>query len=104
MRDRAGQIGESGKYLMGRVRVVYFHVRSFEGGSPNQCRLRADRLASGNKIDYVLTHTGLWGPTDLVALTVAELDDTPPYLTDVHWDSVGATHGCPSRYRVEYLH
>jgi hypothetical protein len=22
----------------------------------------------------------LWGPTNLVALTVAELDDTPPYL------------------------
>jgi hypothetical protein len=26
----------------------------------------------------------LWGPTNLVALTVAELDDTPPCLTDVY--------------------
>jgi hypothetical protein len=35
----------------------------------------------------------LWGPANLVALTVAELDDTPPYFTDVQWDSVWATHG-----------
>jgi hypothetical protein len=34
MRDRAGQLEECGEYQMGRVRVVYFHVRSFEGGSP----------------------------------------------------------------------
>jgi hypothetical protein len=46
----------------------------------------------------------LLGPTNLVASTVTELDDTPLYLTDVHWDSVGATHGCPSRYHVEDLH
>jgi hypothetical protein len=26
----------------------------------------------------------LWGTKNLVASTVAELDDTPPYLTDVH--------------------
>jgi hypothetical protein len=36
----------------------------------------------------------LWSPTNLVASTVTELDDTPPYLIDVQWDSVGATHGC----------
>jgi hypothetical protein len=35
----------------------------------------------------------LWGPTNLVALTVADLDDTPPYFMDVQWDSVRATHG-----------
>jgi hypothetical protein len=46
----------------------------------------------------------LWGPANLVASTVTELDDTPPYLTGVQWDSVGATHGCPSRYHVEDLH
>jgi hypothetical protein len=34
----------------------------------------------------------LWGPTNLVTLTVVELDDTPPYFTDVQWDSVQATH------------
>jgi hypothetical protein len=32
----------------------------------------------------------LWGPTNLVASTVVMLADTPPYLTDVYWDSVGA--------------
>jgi hypothetical protein len=39
----------------------------------------------------------LWGPTNLVALTVAELDDTLPHFTDVQWDGVRATHGCPLR-------
>jgi hypothetical protein len=33
----------------------------------------------------------LSGPANLVASTVVELDDTLPYLTDVQWDSVGAT-------------
>jgi hypothetical protein len=46
---------------MGRVRVVYFHVRSFDDGSPRLCRLRTDRLAWVNKIDYVLTHIGFMG-------------------------------------------
>jgi hypothetical protein len=40
MRDRAGQLGESGEYWMGTVRVVYFHVQSSEGGSPCLCQLR----------------------------------------------------------------
>jgi hypothetical protein len=69
---------------MENVRVVYFHVRSSEGGSLHLCRLRTDRLIPRNKIDYVLTHTKLWGPTNLVVSMVIELDDTPPYLTDVH--------------------
>jgi hypothetical protein len=70
---------------------VCFHVRSSEGGSPRMCWLRIASVRHwGININYVLAHTGLWGPTNLVALTVAELDDTPPYLTDVQWDSVGA--------------
>jgi hypothetical protein len=89
---------------MGRVRVVCFHIRSSKGGIPHMCRLRADRLAPVSKVDYVMMHTGFMGPTNLVALTVAELDDTPLHLTDVHWDSVRVTHGCPSRYHVEDLH
>jgi hypothetical protein len=35
----------------------------------------------------------LWGPTNLIVMMVAEFDDTPPYFTDVQWDSVRATHG-----------
>jgi hypothetical protein len=46
----------------------------------------------------------LWGPINLVASIVIELDDTPPYLMDDRRDSVGGTHGCPSRYCVEDLH
>jgi hypothetical protein len=46
----------------------------------------------------------LWGPTNLVASMIIELDDTPPYLIDDRRDSVGAIHGCPSRYHVEDLH
>jgi hypothetical protein len=34
MSVRPGQLGESGGYWMRRVRVVYFHVQSSEGGSP----------------------------------------------------------------------
>jgi hypothetical protein len=33
LRDWAGQLGESGEYHMGRVRVVCFHIRSSEGGN-----------------------------------------------------------------------
>jgi hypothetical protein len=40
MRDWVGQLGESGEYRMGRVREVYLHVRSSEGGSPCLCQLR----------------------------------------------------------------
>jgi hypothetical protein len=99
-----GQLGESGEYQMGRVRVVCFQIWNSEGGSPHLCRLRTDHLAPGNKIDYVLMYMGLWGPTNLVASTVTELDDTLPSLTDVHWDSVWATHECPSRYRIDDMH
>jgi hypothetical protein len=46
---------------MGRVRVIYFYVWSSEGGSPRLYQLRTDRLTPGNKIDYVLVHTGFMG-------------------------------------------
>jgi hypothetical protein len=38
--DQAGQLEESGKYWMGRMRVYYFQIRSSESGSPCLCRLR----------------------------------------------------------------
>jgi hypothetical protein len=50
---------------MGKVRVIYFHVQSSEGGSPCLCRLRTDRLASVNNIDYVLAHTRFMGSRKL---------------------------------------
>jgi hypothetical protein len=46
----------------------------------------------------------LWGPTNLIASMITELDDTLPCFMDVHWDSVWVTHGCPSRYHMEDMH
>jgi hypothetical protein len=43
------------------MRVVYFYIQSFEGGSPRLCRLRIDRLAPVNKTDYVLARMGFMG-------------------------------------------
>jgi hypothetical protein len=43
------------------------------------------------------------GLVNLVASAVVELDDTLPYITDVHWDIVGTSHGWPVRYRMEEL-
>jgi hypothetical protein len=37
----------------------------------------------------------LWGPTNLVASCVVELDDILPRLIDAIWDSVQATPGLP---------
>jgi hypothetical protein len=35
----------------------------------------------------------LWGPANIVALCVTELDDTLPHFMGVQWDSVQSTHG-----------
>jgi hypothetical protein len=53
-------------------------------------RLRTDRLAPVNTIDYVLAHTRFMG-----ASTVAELDDILSRFTDVQWGHVRTTHGIP---------
>jgi hypothetical protein len=37
----------------------------------------------------------LWGPANLLASMVIELDDTLPRFTVVQWDSVRATYGLP---------
>jgi hypothetical protein len=41
--------------------MVYFHIRSFEGGSPRLCQLRTNCLAPVNKIDYVLAYMRFMG-------------------------------------------
>jgi hypothetical protein len=56
-----GQLGESGEYRTGRLRVDCFHIRGSEGGSPCLCRLKTDCLAPVNKINYILVHTGFMG-------------------------------------------
>jgi hypothetical protein len=66
MRDRTGQLGESGEYRMRRMRVVCFHIRSSEGGSPRLCRLRTASIGPpATSIDYVLMHTGYMKPRKL---------------------------------------
>jgi hypothetical protein len=65
MSDRAGQLGKSGEYQTGRLRVVDFHIWRFEGGSSRLCRVRTDRLVPVNKIDYALTHTRFMGSRKL---------------------------------------
>jgi hypothetical protein len=48
------------------VRVVYFHIRSSEGGSLQLCRLRTASVGTpATSIDYVLTHTGYMSPRKL---------------------------------------
>jgi hypothetical protein len=102
---QGGQLGESGEYRMGRRRVECFHVRSSEGGSPHLCRLRTASVGPEEQasIMYWGIHD-IWGPANLVALMVTELDDTSPLIQDVHRDCVWATHGCPSRDLVEDVH
>jgi hypothetical protein len=40
IRDRVGQLGESGDYWMGRLIVVCITNLEFQGGSPRLCQLR----------------------------------------------------------------
>jgi hypothetical protein len=35
--DRAGQLGESGEYWMGRLRVVWIINMELQGGTPRLC-------------------------------------------------------------------
>jgi hypothetical protein len=60
--------------------------------------LRTDRLDQVNKIDYVLGIRDLWGPTNLVASTVVELNDTPLYFTD----DIGIVFGPPTDYQSRF--
>jgi hypothetical protein len=67
---------------MARLRVVYFHIQSSEGGSLHLRQLRTDRLASVNKIELCTDAYRIYGDSaNVVAFTVAELDDTPLYFT-----------------------
>jgi hypothetical protein len=48
-------------------------------------------------LSCVLAHT-LWGPTNLVDLTVAELDDTPLYFMD----DIGIVFRPPTDYLLRF--
>jgi hypothetical protein len=89
----------------GGRRVMCFHVRSSEGGSPRLCRLRTAsiglRLAD---FDYVLTNMEFMGFCKLSNLDGHRVGRYPTYLQDVNRYSVWATHGYPSRHRAEDVH
>jgi hypothetical protein len=56
-------------------------------------KLRTDHLAPMSKFELCISAYGiLWGPTNLLASTVAQLDDTLPYLMGDTWDSAWAVH------------
>jgi hypothetical protein len=99
IRDRAGQLGKTGEYWMGRMRVVWIINSELHGCSPDLCRLRPTSVGSKwTSFDYVLAHTGVfWGPANLVASCVTELDDTLPRFMGVQWDSVWVTHGVSTK-------
>jgi hypothetical protein len=103
MWDWAGQLGESGEYWMGRLKVVWYQIQSskvialvcVDWGPivwPRWIRL----------IIYWRIHD-LWGPVNLVASTVTELDNTPLYFmgdsgivwgppTDARWGIAWKTY------------
>jgi hypothetical protein len=66
IRDRAGQLGESGEYRMGRSESGLFLYLELQGGSPYLCQLRTASVGPpATSIDYVLTHMGYMGPCKL---------------------------------------
>jgi hypothetical protein len=92
--DRAGQLGENGEYLMGRLRVVWIINSELQGGSPHLCWLRpASVVSEWTSIWNVITHTGHMDSPNWVASCVDKLDDTLPRFTGVQRDSVRATQG-----------
>jgi hypothetical protein len=44
--DRMGQLGESGEYWMGRLRVVWIINSELQGGNPHLCRLKLASVGS----------------------------------------------------------
>jgi hypothetical protein len=71
----------------GKVESGLFSYSKLQSGSPHLSQLRTDCLASVSKFIYVLMHMRCMGSYKLLALRVAESDDTLPYLQVVHRDS-----------------
>jgi hypothetical protein len=63
---------------------VCCHVWSSEVGSPRLCRLSPRRVGPEEQALIMYWRIwDLWGPTNIAASMVAELDDTLPYLQGV---------------------
>jgi hypothetical protein len=98
MGDQVGQLGESGKYWMGRLRVVWCQIRSSKVVAPACVNWGPIVWPRWTRLSCVLTHTGFVGSRKLSASTVAELDDTPLYFTD----DIGIVFGPPTDYPVRF--
>jgi hypothetical protein len=78
-----GNLGKSEEYRMERNESAPHDFWSSEGDSPSLCRLRITLVEPpATSIDFALTHMGYMGSQNLVASTVAELDDTIPRFMD----------------------
>jgi hypothetical protein len=96
--DRAGQLGESGEYWMGRKGSGLIWNSELQGGSPRLCRLRPALVWSEwTSIWIVLMHTRHMESANWVALCIDELDNTLPCFMGVQWDSVWTTHGVSTK-------
>jgi hypothetical protein len=84
---------------MGRLRVVCFHIRSFEVGSPPFVSIEDRSSAPVNKIELCTNAYEIYGdPANLVASTVAELNDTPLYFMD----DIRIVFGPPTNYPARF--
>jgi hypothetical protein len=91
--DRAGQLGESGEYWMGRKGSGLIRYSELQGGRPCLRWLRIDRLAPVSKFELCTSAYGIsWGPANWVASCVAKTKAILPYLMGVHRDSAWVTH------------
>jgi hypothetical protein len=92
--DWVGQLGESGEYWMGRKGSCSIWNFKLQGGRPRQCQIRPTSVGS-KWISFELctgTYGIFWCPTNLLASSATELDDTLPYLMGVTRESAWATH------------
>jgi hypothetical protein len=80
-----GQLGKSEEYWMGRmVCGLDRKFRALNVVAPACVNFGPRRLGPNEQaLIMYWCICDLWGPTNLVALMVAELDDTLPRLTDV---------------------
>jgi hypothetical protein len=96
MWDRAGQLGESGEYWMGRMSGL-MSDSELQGGSPRLCRLRTASVCAllQQALSCVLTHTGFMGSHKLSSVDDRWVGRHPTVLHGWHWNSVRVTHRLP---------
>jgi hypothetical protein len=95
MGDRAGQLGESGKYWMGRLRVVWYQIRSSNVVAPVCIDWGPIVWPRWTRLSFVLTHTWFMGSHKLSSFDGCWVERHPTVLHGWHWDSVRATNGLP---------